>query len=187
MGIINDEDELLDLVDTNEQVVGTISHADAFDWSNLRGNYLRSVNAFIINSQGEVWIPKRTAHKKIAPNGLDYSVGEHTQAGESDIAAIVRGFAEELNMQVDANDLVYVGTTKPTPEGIPYFRANYLSHSETTPDYNPDDFVSAEWLKPADLLHQIETGVSAKETLTDDFKLVLAYLAEHDGDHERHQ
>jgi isopentenyl-diphosphate delta-isomerase len=69
------EEEVLDLVNENDEVVGTITHDKVFDFKNVAPYYLRAVNAFIINSDGKLWIPRRTAHKKIAPDGLDFSVG----------------------------------------------------------------------------------------------------------------
>ncbi len=183
MGMISDEDEILDLVDIHQKVVGSITHAAVYDYANLHGNYLRAASGFIINSRGELWIPKRTAHKKIAPNGLDYSAGEHAQAGESYIQTIVRGFAEELNIVAAEKDFIYLGIAKPMPGQPPYFSANYLYFSNRVPTYNPDDFVSYEWLQPAELVQKLRTGVPAKSSLQESVELVLAYMREH----KRHQ
>lgn len=179
MGMIPDEEELLDLVDDNEQVVGTITHTEAYNQRNLRGYSLRASNGFILNSKGELWIPKRTAHKKIAPSGLDYSAGEHAQAGEPYIDAIIRGFEEELNITATAEAFTYIGTTKPQPNMPPYFAANYLYFSDEPPSYNPDDFVSYEWLKPQQLLEKLATGVPAKHSLAETMEFVLAYMSQH--------
>jgi isopentenyldiphosphate isomerase len=178
MGIIADEDEILDLVDANQQVVGTITHATAYDIANLGGHFLRASNGFIINSKGQLWIPKRTAHKKIAPNGLDYSAGEHAQTGEPYVEAMLRGFEEELNIKVLADDLIFIGMATPRLDTPPYFAAHYLYFSDETPNYNNDDFVSYEWLEPKALLELLATGIPAKSMLGEAIDLVSAYTAQ---------
>jgi isopentenyl-diphosphate delta-isomerase len=169
------EEEILDLVDSDNQVIGTITHAEAFDTANLRGNYLRASNAYIMNSRGELWVPIRAPHKRIAPNGIDYSAGEHIEADESYIDAMVRGFVEELHMKVRPADLELAGTTTPRP-AHPYFAAIYLYRSEAVPDYNRDDFVSYEWLTPAQLSAKLQAGVPAKDSISDSLAILAGYL-----------
>jgi isopentenyldiphosphate isomerase len=174
---ISDADEILDLVDKDEQVVGSITHLDAYNEANLRGNYLRASNGFIVNSKGELWIPKRTAEKSIAPNGLDYSVGEHAMTGEPYIDALVRGFEEELNMVVDPKDLHFVAHTGPRPDEPPYFLSLYLYFTDTVPSYNREDYVSYEWLSPAALDAKLKAGTPSKLSLPYDAEAMISYLA----------
>lgn len=179
--ILSDEDEVLDLVNANDEVVGQITHAEAYDQSNLNGNYLRASNGFIVNSRGELWIPTRGSHKRIAPNGLDYSAGEHVQSGESYIAAMVRGFEEELRMKVEPSRLIPIGVTAPRPDMPPYFASNYIYRSDETPDYNTDDFVSYEWLKPDELAARLKSGVAAKDSLLDSLEVLSTYMRQDDS------
>jgi isopentenyl-diphosphate delta-isomerase len=172
------EEEMLDLVDKDNQVVGTISHEQAFDTANLDGNYLRAANAYIMNSKGELWVPVRSPHKRFAPNGLDYSAAEHMEAGESYIDAMVRGFDEELQMKVKPAELELVGTTTPRA-AHPYFAAVYIYYSDEVPDYNKDDFASYEWLTPTELKTKLESGIPAKDSLTDSLELLASYMGQH--------
>jgi hypothetical protein len=61
------------------------------------------------------------------------------------------------------------------PASTAYFRAVYIYKTDETPDYNPDDFQSAEWLTPVELLAKLDAGVPAKssirETITELFDL----------------
>jgi len=54
-------DELLDLVDRNDKVIGREKRSIVYA---KRLSNFRVINAFIRNSQGELWIPRRTAVKK---------------------------------------------------------------------------------------------------------------------------
>jgi isopentenyl-diphosphate delta-isomerase len=178
--ITPDYEEVLDLVDENDQVVGTILHSEVFDEANLQGRYLRASNLFIINSEGKLWVPKRLATKKLAPNGLDYSAGEHVGSGESYVDAAVRGAAEELNLHIEPEDLELMFKTSPDPKVAPYFDTNFLYRSDDVPAYSPDDFQSWAWMSPEELLQQLDSGTPAKKSLRPAVALLLGYLAQHE-------
>ena len=80
MNTISISDEFLDLVDENDNVIGQKRWSEVYaeHFSNFR-----VVNAFVINSKGEIWIPRRSAHKRIFPLCLDMSMGGHVESGES--------------------------------------------------------------------------------------------------------
>ncbi|ROO88704.1 isopentenyl-diphosphate delta-isomerase [Actinocorallia herbida] len=154
--------EILDLVDGRDTVIRQIARSDFPRWEG-RG-HLRVVDCFLRNDRGELWIPRRALDKRLAPGGLDYSVGEHVLSGEDYPAAAVRGFAEELNLTVTPADLTYLAKIPPAP-GKPFFQALYLLATDTAPRYNPADFTGFTWLTPEDLLTRIERGDPAKPSL----------------------
>lgn len=165
MALTDEPDELLDLVTEDDIVVGTVTREEvARQMMNLPG-LVRSSNLFLLNSKGEVWVPRRAPHKKTAPNGLDYSAGEHVHAGETYTAAMLRGMKEELNLDVTEDQLEYIGKISNAPLGIPYFNALYLYRSDDVPQYNSDDFVSYEWLTPEALMQKLKAGEPAKRDM----------------------
>ncbi len=170
-----DDEELLDLVDSEDGVIGQIKRSESHLLVDNKLGYIRASDMFIRNSRGQLWIPKRTADKKIAPNGLDYSCGGHVSAGDDYNETMVREIEEELNFTPDAKKLHFI--TKMPPGSSPYFRAIYIYASDTEPDYNRQDFVSAEWLTPDELLAKIENGVAAKTSIKETV-LKLRELAE---------
>jgi 8-oxo-dGTP pyrophosphatase MutT (NUDIX family) len=157
------DEEILDLVDENDTVLGTIerSRYDEMVKNNL--GYLRSVDLLLRNSKGEYWIPTRTATKKIAPNGLDYSMGGHVGAGESYIEAALREIKEELNLILKPSDLIFA--KKYAPDIIAYHRSVYLYFTEETPAYNLHDFADAEWLSPGQIEAKLNSGATSKTQL----------------------
>lgn len=180
--MLSDEEEILDLVNACDDVVGTITHAQVYDWKNFDGNFIRASNAFLVSNEGKLWIPRRQPHKKIAPNGLDFSMGEHVQAGESYIDAAVRGFQEELRLTVKAEQLIEFGIISPSQDIAPYFTHNYILFSDTDPDFEPNDFSSAEWIDPNDLISRLEAGENSKTSLLPTVKMLLDYLRQNSRD-----
>jgi isopentenyldiphosphate isomerase len=70
-GLDLEHDELLDLVDSNDEVIGTIT-AGNFYMQPVNAGYIRAADAFIQNDEGKLWVPTRSLHKAIAPSGLDF-------------------------------------------------------------------------------------------------------------------
>jgi 8-oxo-dGTP pyrophosphatase MutT (NUDIX family) len=155
--------ETLDLVDDKDEVIGTIDRAEYDRMVAQNLGYIRSVELLIRNSKGKYWIPTRTADKKIAPNGLDYSMGGHVDAGEEYIEAALREIREELNLFLKPEDIIFI--TKFPPDLIHYFRVVYLYETDDTPEYNPADFVKAEWLSLKEIEQRLESGIPAKRNL----------------------
>ena len=165
-------DELLDLVDKDDNVIGTIWRSTTNELENTKAGFIRAATALIQNENGELWIPRRTADKRIAPNGLDSSMQEHVGSGESYLEATIRGFKEELNLDVTEYQLEYIGTVPPDNE-LYYFVALYVYKSNDAPDFNPEDFVGYEWIKPEELVSRLENGEPSKKSLLSTTKLLL--------------
>lgn len=157
--------EILDLVDNEDNVIGTINRdtfQDSLEAGKPLGN-IRVTDGFLQNSRGQLWIPRRTANKRLAPNGLDFSVGEHVQASETYQQAILRGFKEELNLNLKPADLEFRIVLK--HDDISVFSAVFVYKTDKTPEYNPDDFSDFEWLTPKEVVTKIEAGDLAKPNL----------------------
>lgn len=168
-------DELLDLVNDKDEIVGTIWRAeyDRLEIENL--GYIRAVEMFLINSKGEFWLPKRTANKRIAPNGFDYSAAGHVSSGETYLEAMLKEIQEEIGLELSESDVMYVA--KVGPDENRYFREIYVYRTNKTPQYNPEDFSSAAWMQPSAILELLDSGVPAKSTLRDTVALVMSWLA----------
>lgn len=156
-------DELLDLVNEQDQVISQ-------EWRSTvhknKLNNFRSVNAFIKNSEGKLWIPLRSAHKRLFPSCLDFSMGGHVSAGEPYEEAFRRETQEELNIEINEVPFAQVGYFTPTRDGVSCFMHMYEIFIDTSPNYNPQDYVSFEWLSPEELLEKIEKGAPAKGDLS---------------------
>ncbi len=170
------DDELLDLVNRSDEVIGTINRKDYAQLLKENLGYIRAADLFILNSEGKIYVPTRTADKTIAPNGFDFSVGGHVGTGEDYMSTIVREAMEELNLLIEPEYLMLIDKT--VQEEIKYIRYLYLYRSDDTPIFNPEDFVSAEWMRPAELIKQIDDGHLAKSSLKPSIFLLIQYLEE---------
>jgi len=157
-----DEQEWLDLVDSRDRVIGIISRAEAW---RTNARWVRVVNAFVVNAKGELWIPKRSASKAMFSLCLDMSVGGHIGVGESYEAAFIRETTEELNLDITKKVYCEIGYLHPAEHGLSAFMKVYELNLEAVPNYNRDDFASAEWVKPSALLERLSNGEPAKGDL----------------------
>lgn len=170
------DDELLDLVDRSDRVIGTINRKDYDSFLKDNLGYIRAADMFILNSDGKIFVPTRTADKTIAPNGLDFSVGGHVESGEDYLTTIIREASEELNIIVETEYILLIDKT--VFDDIKYIRRLYLYRSDETPIYNPKDFVTGEWMTPAELVEKIDNGHAAKSNLKSSVSLLNEYLQE---------
>lgn len=156
------KDELLDLVDNDDNVIGT-------QWRlNAHANHLhnfRVINAFVMNNEGKLWIPRRAPTKTLFPNGLDVSVGGHVEAGAGYEATFRRETQEEINVDIDTVPWKDLGPLSPYVHGVNAFMHVYEMRMNETPRYNPDDFTEFFWLTPKELIARIDAGEYAKSDL----------------------
>ncbi len=154
-------EEYLDLVDENDRVIGRELRSTIYanGWKNFR-----VVNVFLKNSKGQLWIPRRTAHKAIFPSALDFSAAGHVSSGESYDEAFAKEVQEELNIDVSKVRHRLLGYLTPK-DGAVLFMQVYEIESDETPQYNPDDFSESYWLTPQEVVTRIENGDSAKNDI----------------------
>lgn len=88
------EDELLDVVDEHDQVIGQekrgVIHA-----RRLRH---RAVHILVFNSAGQVFLQRRAKTKDTFPDRWDSSCSGHVDSGESYLESAVRELGEELGI-----------------------------------------------------------------------------------------
>lgn len=88
-------DELFDVVDETDQVVGQEMRSVVHQ----RGLWHRGVHVLLFTSDGKLIVQQRSGTKSQSPLTFDCSVSEHVQAGEDYFDAAVRGISEELALK----------------------------------------------------------------------------------------
>src|SRR4051812_31437046 len=101
------EEEQLDVVAADDSVIGQISRNDYYHAVEKPG-FVRSVNLFLVNSDGKLWIPRRSLTQQIKPGALDYSASGHVQAGETYEDAVLRETDEEVNIKINPDKLIFI-------------------------------------------------------------------------------
>ncbi len=156
------EDELMDVVDRHNNVIGQKKRSELYaeDSPNCR-----AINAFLVNARGQIWIPRRTAHKRLFPLHLDMSCGGHVRSGESYEDALKREVAEELNLDIEHVPWRLLGHLTPYDDGVSMFMKVYEIQDDETPRWNSDDFVEASWLWPREIRDRVRNGERVKGDL----------------------
>ncbi len=94
--------ELLDIVDENNQVVGSAPYDDVYA---KRLNH-RIVHVLIFNDKGEVFLQQLSAKKKFCPGHWGTSAGGHVKRGETYEQAAKRELKEELGVNVPLTNIL---------------------------------------------------------------------------------
>lgn len=172
----HEEQELLDVVNESDEVVGSIYRGDIMSLNNTPGRYVRAVELFLQRPNGDIYLPRRSPEKKLFPSSLDHSAAGHMIKGESYEQALVRETKEELGIDVTPKDCVFIKKFTPTDE-IFYFRKFYLLRTDKEPILSPEH-VEATWIPPSQLQSFIENDLPTKHTMYEDIDALVDFLAQ---------
>jgi isopentenyl-diphosphate delta-isomerase type 1 len=89
-------DEIFDVVDLNDQVVGCSTRRDVHQ----KGMLHRAVHVLVFNARGELFLQKRSMKKDCSPGAWDSSAAGHLNAGETYDACAIREVREELGLEL---------------------------------------------------------------------------------------
>lgn len=74
----------------------------------------RAVAVFIINSDNQVLLQKRSEKQKMWPGMWDLSSGGHVDSGEQGFQAIQREVHEELGLDIQISEMTFIGSAQST-------------------------------------------------------------------------
>lgn len=155
-------DEYLDLVDEQDNVIGKKKRSEIY--AEKLTNF-HVVNVFIVNSKKEIWIPRRSANKRIFPLCLDMSMGGHVESGETYEDALKRELKEELNLNLNDIEYKFLGHLTPLKDIVSAFMNVYQIKMDETPNYNKNDFIEYFWLTPQMFFERLKNGDKSKDDL----------------------
>lgn len=170
MVLINNDDEILDLVDKNDQVVGKLERTKVYS---AGYNNFRVINAFLVNTKGQLWIPRRTANKRLFPLFLDVSVGGHVSSGETYDQAFEREMLEEINLNLKDVRYENLGKLTPHENDVSAFMHVYKFFYNNVPQYNKNDFLEYYWFYPEELLKILD---KKEDKAKGDVPLLIKYF-----------
>lgn len=123
--------EILDIVDENDNVVGTATRSDIYQ------NYLchRIIHVLVFNDEGKMVLQKRSSNLSFCPNHWSTAAGGHVGAGESYEEAALREYQEELGA---TSALEFMGKnffqTDSTNEFFAVFKTQFNGPFNLNPD-----------------------------------------------------
>lgn len=90
-------EEIFDLVDENDRVIGQLGRSEVHR-QRLRH---RAVHVLVFNSRGEIFLQKRSMSKDTFPGRWDSSAAGHLDCGEDYDACAMREVGEELGHEME--------------------------------------------------------------------------------------
>ena len=137
------------------------------------GLYHKAVVVFIINSKGQVLLQRRSPNKRMWPNMWDVTAGGHVSSGEFGFQAIIRECKEELGIELNKNDLTFIGSTKSTNiQGDiinNHFNEIYIANKEideTKLKLQEEEVSEVRWVDKDEIIRRIRdnyNGITDKE------------------------
>ena len=117
------EHELLNLVDENDCIIGTVDRAEVYE-KDIHN--VRVIGVFIVDDEGKILVQKRSKKKFYCPNGYDFSVAGHVRAGESYEDAVQREAHEELGVELsEMKEILYC--KYPNEFGLAFFSKYFIA------------------------------------------------------------
>jgi isopentenyl-diphosphate delta-isomerase type 1 len=130
-GPVDDPDEVFDLVDADDRVIGRVRRGDAHRDPALLH---RSVQILIFADDGQLLLQRRSAAKDLFPGYWCASASGHVASGEDYATTATREVEEELGV---APKLVYVGKTLVRSEQETEITAFFLARCDGPFAFSP--------------------------------------------------
>jgi isopentenyl-diphosphate delta-isomerase type 1 len=130
--VYSTDDEILEIVDRNDKVVGKAARAEI----HRKGLQHRAVHVFVFNSAGEIYVQRRSADKDKFPGVLDSSAAGHVDPGESYERAAARELGEELGITGRVGEVFRVPACPVTENEHVVL---YVIHTDEVPVPNADE------------------------------------------------
>lgn len=163
-------EEFFDVLNERGEYIGKIETRKK---CHTEGLWHKAVAMFIINSKGQVLLQKRSANKKMWPNMWDITAGGHVLAGEFGFQSIIREAEEELGIDLNKNDITFVGSSISTNvQGDivnNHFNEFYIVNKdidETTLKLQEEEVSEVKWVDKNEIIERIKdncNGITAKE------------------------
>lgn len=157
---MNELDEILEIVDENNRVVGQATRGECYE----KGFLHRAVNIFIFSSKSEteVFLHKRSDKKLKYANFWDLSCSEHVKPGESFEEAAKRGIMEELAVEIPLQEIIPIHRVDNTDEKEQYhdnelvvtFKGSYNGEMK----YDPNEVAEGIFFDVEEIKRLIKSG-----------------------------
>jgi isopentenyl-diphosphate delta-isomerase type 1 len=151
MPAFSTDNELLDVVDSEDRVIGQATRAEI----HRNGLLHRAVHLFLFNAYGDIFVQRRSALKDRHPLKLDSSAAGHVDAGEAYDRTAVRELEEELGIVATPTEVLRV---RACPETDGEHVVLYEVRSSVAPRPNPEEIVWGGFMNPEELTRSMETN-----------------------------
>lgn len=137
------------------------------------GLWHKAVALSIINSKGQVLLQKRSPNKRLWPNMWDITAGGHVLAGEFGFQAIKREKKEELGIELNKEEMIFIGSSISRQEKGDirnnHFNEYYVVNKdidETKLRLQKEEVTEVKWIDKSEIIERIKNnydGITEKE------------------------
>jgi isopentenyl-diphosphate delta-isomerase len=162
------------LVDENDVAIGVMEKQQAHQ----QGLLHRAISVLVFNTNGELLLQQRAAHKYHSPLLWTNTCCSHPRPGESTENAATRRLIEEMGMSTDL-EKKWSFTYKTSFENglIEHeFDHVYFGHTDTPPNINPEEVHAYRYITLAQLEMEL---AQVPEKFTYWFKLLIPHISKH--------
>lgn len=163
-------EEFFDVLNENGEYTGKV---ESREQCHKQGLWHKAVVVFVINSKEQVLLQRRSPNKKMWPDMWDITAGGHVLAGEFGFQAIIREAKEELGLQLNINDIIFIGSTISTNiKGDivnNHFNEYYIARKdidETELKLQKEEVSEVKWIDKNEIIEKIKdnyNGITDKE------------------------
>jgi len=147
----DNQQELFDVVNANDEVIGQATRGEV----HRRNLMHRSVHIFVFNSDGQLYLQKRSQTKDRHPGCYDSSASGHQDAGEDADTCACRELREELGLEADASLTRLFKIPASAETGWEHVTF-YTLQTDAPPQPNPREIESGRFFTLAEVLQMIE-------------------------------
>jgi len=170
----DDELEILDVVDADDLVVGTMERGEI----HRKRLFHRSVHVFLFDEARRIYLQKRSFEKLEHPGKWDSSASGHVESGESYREAAGRELEEEIGVKASPEPVLSVRACEQT--GMEHSMLFQVRRRTVDPDPNPNprEILEGRFFET----REIEAGIAKEpETFSPSFRLLYSLYIERTG------
>jgi isopentenyl-diphosphate delta-isomerase type 1 len=136
-------EDIFDVVNERDEVVGNKPRSEVHRLGLLH----RAVHVLVFNSQGQIFLQKRSMKKDRQPGLWDSSASGHVDSGENYDATAVREVWEEIGLKLASTPkrLFKIDACEETDQEFVWV---YRCESEGPFELNPDEIERGDWFTP---------------------------------------
>ena len=176
-------EEQVILVNENDEQIGLMPKMEAHEKAVLH----RAFSVFIFNSNNELMLQQRAAHKYHSPLLWTNTCCSHQRDGETNIEAGTRRLQEEMGFTTSLKETTSFIYKAPFDNGLTEHELDHImiGYYEQAPVINPDEVEDWKWMQ----LEDVRTAIAAQpELYTAWFKIIFEKFYEHiNTTHESHR
>lgn len=159
------------LVDQQDQVLGKMEKLEVHQ----KGLLHRAFSIFLFNNKGEMLLQQRALSKYHSPGLWTNACCSHPSPGEDLETACNRRLIEELGIKVNTQYLFQFTYRADMENGLIEHELDHVFTGvyEGNIPFNPEEVMAVKWIKPVDILKDIEKNPT---NYTAWFKIVIQDL-----------